>query len=284
MNEHEAIEMSRQLDRDDNLTWQEASTRMTWCEQTVKQLRERSESKAHAWWEKNCDKPAWLEVVPDDGENMHQFAERLEAELLRWAEAGLALIAEEEATELARKEEARRPLEQSLNAKRGYVELLQRSQSIPESERTVRGSDLRMYCGYVYLQEQWRLEGNHMVRSPNGPYKIGHTTQPKKRWDKLWKTEALMGLKRYATLIRVDLEQALHAHFDEFRIRKTGELQKGERKNWKGERFWLPPGEVKAFMATVAKIERWVLAIKVAQLELDIVRIEAALSRSHQQT
>jgi len=82
----------------------------------------------------------------------------------------------------------------------------------------------------------------------------------------------------YATIVPFELEQALHAYYDHIRVRRQ-ERQKGQRKNAQGERFRLSPEETEHFKETATKVERWVLVAVEAQLELEIMRREATLSR-----
>jgi hypothetical protein len=116
--------------------------------------------------------------------------------------------------------------------------------------------------------------------SPNGPFKIGATWQWKKRRNELWR-EGLRSVTKYATVVPFRLEQALHAHFDRYRVRRL-ERQKGQRKNTRGEGFRLPKQEIENVKETVTKVERWVLVAAEARLELEIMRLEAALSGMQQ--
>jgi hypothetical protein len=77
------------------------------------------------------------------------------------------------------------------------------------------------------------------------------------------------------TPVPIALEQQLHLHYDDFRIKRDGERRKDERANEAGERFRLTEQELEAFKATAAKVERWVLLAEEARLELEIMRMEA---------
>lgn len=101
----------------------------------------------------------------------------------------------------------------------------------------------------------------------------------KKRSNEL-RRKWLLSVCKYATVVPFELEKALHVHFDEFRIRRGEERQKGQRKNKAGENFRLPPPEVETFKQTAAEVEKWVLLSVEAELELEILRADAILARS----
>jgi T5orf172 domain len=266
----------------EDVTGNDAYERMKWCEEAVKQLKERSPRKARIWWERDCVHPNWLECLPKPRDKILQFRERLEAEMYEWAEAASDLFAKEETTEAEERKEARRLLERSLNWKRRRLELVRQCQSIPEPERTKRGSDLWWDCGHTYLMEKrrWvRKEQSFVLASyPSPLLKIGATNRPWKiRRDEL-RREGCLTMEKYATIIAFELEEALHDYFDHFRVRRT-ERQKGQRKNIRGERFRLATEEIERFTETVAKVERWVLVATEARLELEVMKMEAALAR-----
>jgi hypothetical protein len=143
-------------------------------------------------------------------------------------------------------------------------------------------ADLWFECGHIYLMEKmrWVRKGNsnYLESYPNGLFKIGYTKRPgKKRQDEL-RQEEHWSIAKYVTVVPFELEQALHAHYDDFRIRRQ-ERQRGQRKNIRGELFRLTPEEIERFKGVVAKIEHWVLVAAQARLELEVMRVEAALSR-----
>jgi hypothetical protein len=262
----------------EEVTAKEAYSRMRWCEETVKQLRERTLRKARVWWEKECTRPAWLECLPRSRETILQLADRLEAEMYQWAEAASTLAAKE-------RKEKRRVLERALSDKQGLLARVRQCQAIPESERMGRDSELRWACGHAYLMEKLRgvrKNNSYVFESyPIRLYKIGHTQRTwKKRSNELYR-EGYTSKARYATVVPFQLEQALHAHYDHFRVRRA-ERQKGQRKNIRGERFRLPQEEIERFKEVVSRVECWVLVAVEARLELEIMRMEAALSRVQQ--
>jgi hypothetical protein len=267
----------------EDVTWSNAFDRMKWCEEAMRQLKERSPRRARIWWEKECDRPDWLECLPRPREKIIEFVERLEAQMYEWAEAASEMIAEEEAADAEERKETRRLLERSLNRKRNRLELVRKCQSTPESERMKRGSELLLWdCGHTYLMEKrrWvRKERSVVLESyPTPLLKIGATNRPwKKRRDELWK-EGCLTMQKYATVVAFELEEALHDHFDHFRVRQA-ERQMGQRKNIRGERFRLPTEEIERFKETMAKIECWVLFATEARLELEVMKIDAALAR-----
>jgi hypothetical protein len=119
--------------------------------------------------------------------------------------------------------------------------------------------------------------------TPKSPHKIGATLHPfKNRSHELWRDQRLLSKAKYATVVPFELEKALHLHFDEYRL-KRGERQKGQRKNTAGEYFRLPEEDVATFKETVATIEKWVLLSVEAELELEILRVEAVLLRARKQ-
>jgi hypothetical protein len=264
------------LDLED-VTGDEAYERWKWCEEAAKQLKERSPQEARIWWEKECLRPDWLECLPGPRDNILQFAERLEVEMDRWAEAASKLFDEE-------RKEARRDLERPLNRKRRRLERVRQSQSLPEVERLNPGSALRFECGHVYLMEKlrWvRKEKKCVWESyPTRLFKIGATRRPwEKRRHELWR-EGLHSIAKYATVIPFELEDAIHEYYDHFRVRRQ-ERQKGQRNNIRGERFHLALKEMDRFKDVVVKIEKWVLVKCEALLELEIMRMEATLSRMY---
>ncbi len=266
-------------------TAHEAYEHMVWCEATVKKLRELSEEEALSWWENDCQKPDWLEIQPEDGESIDSFADRLEQEEFEWAETASVRNAEEIAAEEEHKKEARRALERGINWKRYRLEDVRFCQKTPEADRMVKSFQYGDHCGYIYLMKQFRpvrtQGGLRYQESPDGPHKIGATMRPfKMRSNELWRERGLLSVCEYATVVPFELEEALDLHFDEYRIKRGEERQKGQRKNKAGEIFRLPLAEVEAFKQTVAKVEKWVLLRVEAQLELEIFRAEAILARS----
>ena len=156
-------------------------------------------------------------------------------------------------------------------------------QKTAEAERMVRGVDPLLW-GFIFLMTQLRpVRGRGCYRYeewPDGPHKIGATMRPfKMRSNELWR-ERLRSVCKYATVVPFELEKALQLHFDEYRIKRGEERQKGQRKNKAGETFRLPLPEVEAFNQTVAKVEKWVLLSVEAKLELEILHAEAILARS----
>jgi hypothetical protein len=136
--------------------------------------------------------------------------------------------------------------------------------------------------GHIYVMESLRWvkkERSHVRESyPTPLFKIGATNRAwKNRRDELWRDNCL-SKEKYATVVAFELEDALHDHFHHFRVQRK-DRQKGQRKNVRGERFWLPKEEVECFKDTAAKIERWVLAATEARLELEIMKMEAAFAR-----
>ena len=266
-----------------SVTGIDAYNRMKWCEEAVKQLKDRSPRKARIWWVKESVRPDWLECLPGPRENILDFAGRLEAEMGEWAEAASNLFAEEEAGEAEERKEARRLLERALNRKRHRLELVRKCRSIPEAERMKRDSDLDQWnCGHTYLAEKLRWvkkEMSNVCESyPTPLFKIGATNRPwKKKRDELWR-ENCLAKEKYTTVVAFELEKALHDYFDYFRVRRK-DRQKGQRKNGRGERFRLPKEEVECFKDTAANLERWVLAETEARLELEIMKMKASLAR-----
>jgi hypothetical protein len=262
----------------------EAYEHMAWCEATVKKLRELSEEEARSWWEKDCQKPDLLKIQPKDGESIHSLANRLEQEEFEWAETACVRCAEERAAEEEDKEKARRALERGINWMRYRLEHVLLCQKTAEADRKVRAIEYGDHCGYVYLMKQLqpvRMRGtNRYQDSPEGPHEIGATMRPlKMRSNELWRG-GLYRVCKFVTVVPFELEKALHLHFDEYRIKRREERQKGQRKNKAGESFRLPLPEVEAFNQTVAKVEKWVLQGVEAKLELEILRAEAILARS----
>ena len=142
------------------------------------------------------------------------------------------------------------------------LNLIRLCQVIPEPKRRELGTELYHRPGHVYLR----------CRGKNKVYKIGNSGQhPKER------AKALKGMhivSRYKTVVYKSLELAAHDHFDYCRMKSGEDRQPGQRKNASGERFWLLPAEVERFNETLARLERWVLMIKEAQLELKIERLQ----------
>ena len=265
-------------------TGHEAYEHMAWCEATVKKLRELSEEEALSWWENDCQKPDWLEIQPEDEESIHSFADRLQQEEFEWAEKASVRCAEEKAAEEEYKEKARRTLERLINWKRTRLEHVRLCQKTAEADRKRRGVEYRGHCGYIYLAKQvGPVRMRRSIRyqeSPYGSHKIGKTERAfKMRSKELWR-DGFLRVYWYATVVPFELEKALHLHFDEYRIKRGEERQKGQRKNRAGETFRLPLPEVEAFNQTVAKVEKWVLLSVEAELELEILRTEAILARS----
>jgi|SRR5579884_1999360 len=169
-----------------------------------------------------------------------------------------------------------------LDRTRSLLDYVRRCQLIPEADRLKPEADLWFRCGHVYLMEKMRgvRKGNsiYLESYPNGIFTIGETKRPGKyRSKELWR-EGFWSIAKYDTVIPFELEQALHAHYDDFRIRRQ-ERRKGQKKNLPDELFRLPPEEIERFKEVVAKIERWVLVAAEARLALEVMRMEAALSR-----
>jgi hypothetical protein len=266
-------------------TAHEAYEHMVWCEATVKNLRELSEEEALSWWENDCQKPDWLEIHPEVWESIHSFADRLEQEEFEWAETASVRNAEEIAAEEEPEKDARRALERGINWKRYRLEHVRFCQKTAEADRMVRGFQYGLHCGYIYLMKQLRAvrRGNALRHEAGSDslHKIGATMRPfKMRSNELWRERRLLSVCKYATVVPFELEDALQLHFDEYRIKRGEERQKGQRKNKAGETFRLPLPEVEAFNQTVAKMEKWVLLSVEAKLELEILRAEAILARS----
>ena len=177
----------------------------------------------------------------------------------------------------------RRSLQRSLSRNQALLERVRLCRSVPEAERTLPKSGLSYFDrGTVYLKERLTRirKGNSIVlkHTPNCAYKIGKTDRPqKKRSNELWNQKCLLLRAKYVTAVAFPLEQALHRHFDEFRIKREGLRQRGERNNLPGEEFRLSPQAVEDFKTTVAKVEHWVLIAEEARLELDIMRLEITL-------
>jgi hypothetical protein len=265
-------------------TGEEAYANMQWCEAAVRQLREMPADAARAWWDAQT-KPNWLELAPEEEEPLESFADRLEQEKFEWAETASIRYAEEKAVEEEEKRKARRTLERSLNWKRHYLEHVRLCQTIREVDRGVKGSKLAYEGGFLYLMMQLvAVRYPNLVRyeeRPDSPHKIGATMRVfKKRSAELWRDKRMLSVAKYATVVPFEPEKALHLHFDEFRIKRGEERRRGQRKNKAGEKFRLPTTEVDAFKETVAKVEKWVLLAVEARLELEILRVEAVLSRT----
>jgi hypothetical protein len=173
------------------------------------------------------------------------------------ADEDIELIDEAEAEE---REAARRSFQRKLDSNRLRLERVRICQTIPEGNRLSSRTNHLLECGYVYLIPRGNM------------HKIGKTDRmPRMRRREIERQlkSFLTMVVKYPTVIPLPLEQALHRHFDEFRIRREVERQKGERKHQKGELFRLPPEEV----------ERWVLIAEEARLELEILRMEAEHER-----
>ncbi len=170
------------------------------------------------------------------------------------------------------------PLEGNLSRKRHELKQVRRCKAMLESKRS------GAMFGTVYLMEMLKRVRKPLnilyVSSPDCPYKIGATKDIKSRSRKLWNRKRLVLRARYATTVPFLLESALHRHFDEFRVRKKDPRCEGERKNERGELFRLPPEEAEDFKTTVAKVEQWVLVAEESRLELEILRLEAAVART----
>jgi len=178
-------------------------------------------------------------------------------------------------------------LEWSINRRRERLKHIRQCREIPEASRVIEGSQLAYNCGYLYLMKKLvAVRKPRSVRyeeTPKSPHKIGATLRPfKKRSNELWRDKRLLSKAKYATVVPFELEKALHVHFDEYRL-KRGERQRGQRKNTAGEYFRLPEEDVAAFKETVATIEKWVLLSVEAELELEILRVEAVLLRARKQ-
>jgi predicted GIY-YIG superfamily endonuclease len=279
----------------ENLTAQEAYEHMIWCEEAVKQLKEHSPRKARSWWEKDCFRPEWLQCIPAPGEKIHQFAERLAEEASQWAEAVVALSDAEEAAELEKRKEARRLLEREFDRKRSFLDLVRLCQSMPASDRILRGS-LRS-SSYVKLfsrengrSELWISQDDHptsgyvyLLSREDGRYKIGCTKRDirKRTREILRKSRCSFTVSvKYPTVDCFKLETALHFHFRRCRLERKEGTNKGERMYQKGELFALSPEEASSFREIVAKVESLVLAAEATQVELEIMEIEAALKRA----
>lgn len=267
-------------------TGDEAYENMKWCEAAVKQLRELPEEKARAWWDKQ-DKPNWLELAPEEEESLESFADRLEQDESEWAETASIRYAEERDAEEKEKARALRNLEWSIDRRRERLEHIRLCREIPEAGRVIKGSKLAYNCGYLYLMKKLvAVRKPNSIRyeeTPKSPHKIGATLRPfKKRSDELWRNKRLLSEAKYATVVPFELEKALHLHFDGYRLKRR-ERQKGQRKNTEGEYFRLPEGDVATFKETVATIEKWVLLSVEAELELEILRVEAVLLRARKQ-
>lgn len=269
----------------DGWTSAEAYEHMTWCEGTANLLRELTEEDARAWWDNDCEHPDWLGIAPEAEESLLSFAERLDCFAVDWAELGVSLdAAEKAATEEKERKKAIRTLEGSINRTRDRLELVRLCQKTPEPDRRDRYSGLADECGYLYLMKKLvpvrTATGVTFESRPTSPYKIGATLRPfKERRDELWREKHLTPVCRYATVAPFELETALQQHFDEFRKKRGEDRQKGERTNKPGEFFALPEGEVSTFIATVAKVEKWVLLQVEAEMELELLRIGALLQR-----
>jgi hypothetical protein len=203
-------------------------------------------------------------------------------ELLVFLEGhGVDLIDE---SKVENREEEKREVESSQRSLLRFVHsvnnklaLIRKCKSIPATERLSRTLDLRWQCGYVYLMEKMVLTGERPNRKyqrvPNPVHKIGKTDRKwKTRSNELWNQYRLIHCDKYPTVVAFALEQALHRHYDDFRVRRQGERQKGQRKNMEGERFRLPPNEVANFCQTAALVESWVLIAEEATLELALLQ------------
>jgi hypothetical protein len=180
---------------------------------------------------------------------------------------------------------AARRLNRALDLKRRELELVRLCQEIHESKRAVRGSEIYLECGYVYLMEKLaRVREPYSityVSTPSCPHKIGATMRRMSaRSRELWNRKRLILRAKYATVIPFLLEEWLHRHFVEFRVTK-GQRKKGERINLSGELFRLPRREIDEFSLTVTKVEKWALAAEEARLALEIMRLEGRSRFDH---
>lgn len=267
-------------------TGDEAYNHLKWLEAAITQLRELPEQAARAWWDAQ-EKPCWLEIAPEEDEPLESVAERLEQEQYEWAETATVRYAEEKAEDEQARKRLLRTLEGSMNWKRYRLQHVRLCQQIPEPERVVKGSELAGHCGFLYLMKKLvavrKPYSLCYEETPNSPHKIGATLRPfKKRRNELWRDKRLLPKAKYATVVPFELESVLHLHFDEFRVKRGEERQRGQRKNKAGEYFRLTPADVETFKETAANAEKWVLLTVEAELELQIMRATAILARAQQ--
>ena len=178
-------------------------------------------------------------------------------------ELGIDLI---DAAQVKARESARRFREGVLKSRRAKLRSIRLCKRTPEARRKNRDSDLALDCGYIYL----------MRKGPDGPFKVGHT-RISPEWRKMQLEKRTRSLFRvvasYATIVPFALEQALHLHLADYRVKRK-DRQNGQRMYLRGELFWLPPAVVTTFKATAAKVEKWVLAAEEARMELELLRLK----------
>jgi hypothetical protein len=134
---------------------------------------------------------------------------------------------------------ADRRFQAALNRRRELLELVRSCQSLPESDRVYRIFD---GLGFVYLMQKrkiFRREDGRRVALPVREYKICRTKRPPHLGSHELSKERLYSLTRYMTPIPFALEKRLHSYYDDFRAKREGERQNGERENESGERFRL---------------------------------------------
>src|SRR5689334_20605600 len=91
------------------------------------------------------------------------------------------------------------------------------------------------------MEKMYAKEVPHGIRyvhiaMPN--YKIGATSRPiRKRSKELWNNKHLIMIAKFATVVPFALEAALHEHLECYRMKRAGDLKKGQRKNLSGEMF-----------------------------------------------
>lgn len=189
--------------------------------------------------------------------------EQLNELLTGLEELGIDLV---DAAEVEARESARRFWDGVLESRRAKLRSIRLCKRTPEARRKNRDSDLALDCGYIYL----------MRKGPDGPYKIGKTgISPE--WRKMQLQKRIRSFFRvvnsYATIVPFALEQALHVHFADYRVKRK-DRQHGQRVYLRGELFWLPPAVVTTFKATAARVEKWVLAAEEARMELELLRLQ----------
>lgn len=177
-------------------------------------------------------------------------------------------VAQREAAK-AEQEAVKRSMLAALNRAQEMLSRIRHCREIPELDR-LKNVHLRFDCGHVYLLQ--RINGAH--------HKIGSTGRKiSRRIQEIFQKDRIRYrvIEKYPVVCAYKLERELHRHFGRFRIRRKGERKKGERDYQPGEKFKLPIGEVTSFRETVAKLEKWVMHAEEARLELEIIRIEAAI-------
>lgn len=193
---------------------------------------------------------------------------------------GIDLVHESETGEreaaVKEHEAKRQSLVVSINRAQEALRRIRLCRKIPEAERLQRNSPVRLSCGYVYLL---------LFTRDAKQQKIGHTDRISGARFAELKRDLLKASRfhsfsvKYPTVLSFELEQELHRHFGDARVKRKGERRKGERKHESGEEFNLPLNEVIGFRETVAKVEPWVMCAEEARLELEILRAEAAMER-----